>query len=52
MSVTLESVRAARHVVIASGGAQRAAAIRAVIRRVGCNTLITDEDAARALVAL
>jgi DNA-binding transcriptional regulator LsrR (DeoR family) len=52
MSVTLESVRAARHVVIASGGAQRAAAIRAVIRRVGCNTLITDESAARALVAL
>ena len=51
MSVDLDAIRNAGHVLIATGGAHRAAAIRAAIRRVGCNTLITDEGAARALLA-
>ena len=50
MSVELDTIREARHVLIATGGAHRAAAIRAAIRRLGCNTLITDEGAARALL--
>lgn len=50
MSVELETIRAAGHVLIATGGAHRAAATRAAIKRVGCNTLITDEGAARALL--
>ena len=51
MSVDLEDLRKAAHVVLACGGAHRAAAIRAAIRRVGCHTLVTDEGAARALLA-
>jgi DNA-binding transcriptional regulator LsrR (DeoR family) len=50
MSVDLETIRAAGHVLIATGGAHRAPAIRAAIKRLGCNTLITDEGAARALL--
>ncbi|WP_062013480.1 sugar-binding transcriptional regulator [Aureimonas sp. AU4] len=50
MSVDLEALARARHVVIASGGARRAPAIRAAIRRVGCHTLVTDEGAALALL--
>jgi DNA-binding transcriptional regulator LsrR (DeoR family) len=50
MSIDLDDLRRARHVVIATGGAHRAAAIHAAIRRIGCNTLITDESAARALL--
>ena len=50
MSVGLDVVAGARHVVLASGGARRAAAIRATIARIGCHTLITDEAAARALI--
>lgn len=46
MSVGLDNLRAAKHVVVASGGAQRAEAIVAVIRSIGCNTLVTDEAAA------
>lgn len=52
MSVELETIANAGHVLIASGGAHRATSIRAAIRRIGCNTLITDEGAARALLAL
>lgn len=52
MSVDLDTVATARHVVIASGGALRAKAILASARRLRCNTLITDEAAARALLAL
>jgi DNA-binding transcriptional regulator LsrR (DeoR family) len=52
MSVDLDAIRTAGHVLIATGGAHRATAIRAAIRRVSCNTLITDEGAARALLAL
>ncbi len=51
MSVPLDDLARAGHVVIASGGAGRAAAIRAAIRRIGCNTLVTDEGAALALLA-
>jgi len=52
MSASLDDVRRAKHVVLASGGANRAMAIRAAMRRVGCNTLVTDESAARALVEI
>jgi DNA-binding transcriptional regulator LsrR (DeoR family) len=52
MSVGVETLRAARHKVLASGGRERAAAILAVIRSIGVNTLVTDEQAARAILAL
>lgn len=51
MSVALDTLARTRHLVIASGGAGRATAIRAAIGRLGCHTLITDEGAARALLA-
>ena len=51
MSVGLEVVAGAAQVVLASGGRHRAAAIRATIARIGCTTLVTDEAAARALLA-
>jgi DNA-binding transcriptional regulator LsrR (DeoR family) len=50
MSVDLDTVRQAGHIVIACGGAQRADAIAAAIARIGCNTLVTDESAAQALL--
>ncbi|KQS77077.1 LacI family transcriptional regulator [Rhizobium sp. Leaf384] len=50
MSVGLSAVAKARHVVIASGGRKRVAAIRATMARTGCHTLITDEAAARGLL--
>lgn len=52
MSIDLDTVSKARHIVLVSGGAHRAPAIRATIRRVGCNTLITDEGAAQAMLRL
>lgn len=52
MSVDLDRLRTAEHIVIACGGASRAVAIQATIKRTGCNTLVTDEAAARALLAL
>lgn len=52
MSVGLDALRDAKHVVIASGGVQRAQAIIAAARSIGCNTLITDEAAAKAIIAL
>lgn len=52
MSVGLDTLRNAKHIVIASGGRQRAAAIVAVARCIGCNTLITDETAAKAMLDL
>ena len=52
MSIELDQLRKAGHVVIATGGAHRATAIAAAIARVGCNTLVTDETAATALLAL
>ncbi|RZS56952.1 sugar-binding transcriptional regulator [Sphaerotilus mobilis] len=51
MSVGLDAVRQARHVLIAAGGAHRAPAILAARARIGCHTLVTDEAAARALLA-
>jgi DNA-binding transcriptional regulator LsrR (DeoR family) len=50
MSVGLEALRNARHIVLASGGAARATAILSVIRAIGCNTLITDESAAKVML--
>ncbi|MGF9692287.1 sugar-binding transcriptional regulator [Rhizobium sp. 0TCS1.26] len=52
MSVDLDTLKKAKHIVLSSGGAHRADAIRATIRRIGCNTLITDEAAARRLVEM
>lgn len=52
MSVDLDTLKKAKHIVLSSGGAHRAVAIRATIRRIGCNTLITDETAARELLHL
>ena len=51
MSVDLDTVAQARHTVVASGGARRAAAIVAAVRRTRCRTLITDEAAATAIAA-
>lgn len=52
MSVPLDTVARARHVVLASGGRARAPAIRAAILRSRCRTLITDEAAAQVLAEL
>ncbi|CAD7040085.1 LacI family transcriptional regulator [Pseudorhizobium endolithicum] len=52
MSVDLDTLKKAKHIVLSSGGAHRALAIRATIRRIGCNTLITDEGAARELLTI
>ena len=52
MSVDLDTLKKAKHIVLSSGGAHRAMAIRATIKRIGCNTLITDESAASALLQL
>ena len=52
MSIDLDTLGKAKHLVIACGGAHRAGAIKAAIRRVGCNTLVTDESAARAILAM
>ncbi len=45
MAIDLDTLRKAKHIVLTSGGAHRAIAIRATIKRIGCNTLITDEAA-------
>ncbi len=50
MSIDLDTIARAGHVVIACGGAHRAEAISAAIKRIGCNTLVTDEGAARAIL--
>lgn len=52
MAIDLDTLKKAKHIVIASGGAHRAQAIRATMRRIGGNTLITDEAAARELLRL
>ena len=52
MSVDLDTLKKAKHIVISSGGAHRAQAISATIKRIGCNTLITDESAAKALLQM
>lgn len=50
MAVDLDMIAKARHVILASGGARRADAIRATIARTKCQTLVTDEAAAKALL--
>ena len=50
MSVGLDVVAGARHIVLASGGARRAPAIRATLARLSAQTLVTDEAAARAML--
>ncbi len=52
MSVDLDTLKKAKHIVISSGGAHRARAISATIKRIGCNTLITDESAAKVLLQM
>ena len=52
MSIDLDTLAKAGHIVIACGGAHRAGAIGAAIKRIGCNTLVTDEGAARAILAM
>jgi DNA-binding transcriptional regulator LsrR (DeoR family) len=52
MCIDLDDLAKAGHVIIATGGKHRAPAILAAMRRIGCNTLITDEAAARRLLAL
>jgi len=52
MSIDLQTVSKAKHIVMACGGSQRARAIAATIKRIGCNTLVTDEGAAEALLAI
>lgn len=52
MAVDLDRIAGAKHVVLASGGARRAAAITATVRRTNCNTLVTDEAAAKAILEL
>jgi DNA-binding transcriptional regulator LsrR (DeoR family) len=52
MSVDLDTVAAAKHLVLASGGEDRALAIRASILRLKPDTFITDERAAAALARL
>jgi Transcriptional regulator, contains sigma factor-related N-terminal domain len=52
MSVDLDTLKKAKHIVIVSGGAHRAVPIHATVKRIGCNTLITDEAAARELLRI
>jgi len=51
MAVDLDRLTQAKHIILASGGARRAEAIRATIARTRCKTLVTDEAAAKALLA-
>ena len=52
MAISLDTVARAKHIVIATGGAARAPAILAARKRLGCNTLVTDEQAALRLLEL
>lgn len=52
MSVDLDVVASAKHVVLATGGTERAEAMIAAIRRLRPQTIITDESAAKAMTAL
>lgn len=52
MSVDLDVVASAKHVVLATGGAERAQALVAAIKRLRPHTVITDESAAKAISAL
>ncbi|WP_127145587.1 sugar-binding transcriptional regulator [Pelagibacterium montanilacus] len=52
MSIDLDTVAKARHVVLATGGADRARAILASMKRMHVGTLITDESAAKAILEI
>ncbi|HKU87663.1 MAG TPA: sugar-binding domain-containing protein [Casimicrobiaceae bacterium] len=52
VAVNLSDLRRVPAIVLAAGGARKAAAIRAALRATGARVLITDEAAARALLAL
>lgn len=52
MNVDMDTLSSAKHVVLASGGRLRAPAIRATILRSKCQTLVTNEGAALALLEL
>lgn len=52
MNVDIGTISRAGHVILAAGGAKRAPAIHATIRRTGCKTLVTDEAAATTLLTL
>jgi DNA-binding transcriptional regulator LsrR (DeoR family) len=52
MSVDLGTVSSAKNLVLASGGQHRAKALLASLRCLSTNTLITDEDAATALLKM
>jgi DNA-binding transcriptional regulator LsrR (DeoR family) len=51
VAVDLADLRRVPTIVIAAGGARKATAIRAALRATGARVLITDEAAARALLA-
>lgn len=51
MAVGLDALARAPLRVIASGGAARGPAIRAAVRRIGCDLLVTDDAAAGAILA-
>ena len=50
MAVDLDRIATARHGILACGGARRAMAIEATLKRTGCKTLVTDEAAAKAIL--
>lgn len=50
MSVDLHELETCKHKILASGGRHRDRAITAAVKRLGCNTLITDEGAAEAIL--
>lgn len=52
MSVHIDRIATAKHVLLASGGAHRSAAIHATILRTKCHSLVTDEGAAKALLEI
>ncbi|MFT7418541.1 MAG: DNA-binding transcriptional regulator LsrR (DeoR family) [Reinekea sp.] len=52
MSIPLDDIAHADEIVLACGGSHRAKAIQATLRRLKCQTLLTDEAAARALLEL
>ncbi len=51
MAVGLDALARAPRRIIASGGRARGPAIRAAVRRIGCDLLVTDDAAARAILA-
>ena len=50
MAVDLDTIATATHGILACGGARRAMAIEATLKRTRCKTLVTDEAAAKAIL--